>query len=165
MPRIAIASGSAYLLGQFLDIAVFNRLRRQAWWQAPLFGSLIGSMLDTVIFFSFAFAPLFVDLRTERPNSRSAALPISASSLLKRHAGFPGRWAISVGQADGRIGDAAALWRADERAAANAGGRRPLIRSQAGDTLAAVAGLPRLYCRGEQPMTRLKAVLKAASDS
>jgi uncharacterized PurR-regulated membrane protein YhhQ (DUF165 family) len=59
MPRIAIASGSAFLLGQFLDISVFNRLRRQAWWQAPLFASVIGSMLDTVIFFSFAFAPLF----------------------------------------------------------------------------------------------------------
>lgn len=59
MPRIAIASGSAFLLGQMLDIAVFNRLRRQAWWQAPLFASVIGSMLDTVIFFSFAFAPMF----------------------------------------------------------------------------------------------------------
>ncbi|PWE55040.1 hypothetical protein DEM27_16440 [Metarhizobium album] len=60
MPRIAIASGSAYLLGQLLDIAVFNRLRRQSWWRAPLVGSLIGSALDTVIFFSFAFAAMFV---------------------------------------------------------------------------------------------------------
>jgi uncharacterized PurR-regulated membrane protein YhhQ (DUF165 family) len=59
MPRIAIASGSAFLLGQLLDISVFNKLRRQAWWQAPLFASVIGSMLDTVIFFSFAFAPMF----------------------------------------------------------------------------------------------------------
>lgn len=59
-PRIAIASGSAYLAGQLLDIAVFNRLRQQRWWKAPLFASLIGSMLDTVLFFSFAFAPLFV---------------------------------------------------------------------------------------------------------
>ena len=60
MPRIAIASGSAYLLGQLLDIAVFNRLRRQSWWRAPLVGSLIGSALDTAIFFSFAFAAMFV---------------------------------------------------------------------------------------------------------
>lgn len=58
-PRIAIASGSAFLLGQLLDISVFNRLRRQGWWQAPLVGSLIGSALDTVIFFSLAFAPVF----------------------------------------------------------------------------------------------------------
>ena len=59
-PRIAIASGSAYLAGQLLDIAVFNRLRRQSWWRAPLFASLIGSALDTTLFFSFAFAPFFV---------------------------------------------------------------------------------------------------------
>lgn len=58
-PRIAIASGSAFLLGQLLDISVFNRLRRQTWWRAPLAGSLIGSALDTAMFFSFAFAPFF----------------------------------------------------------------------------------------------------------
>lgn len=58
-PRIAIASGSAFLAGQLLDISVFNRLRRQTWWRAPLIASLIGSMLDTVLFFSFAFAPAF----------------------------------------------------------------------------------------------------------
>jgi uncharacterized PurR-regulated membrane protein YhhQ (DUF165 family) len=60
VPRIAIASGSAYLAGQLLDISVFNRLRRQAWWRAPLTGSLIGSALDTIMFFSFAFAAFFV---------------------------------------------------------------------------------------------------------
>ncbi|KAA0698958.1 VUT family protein [Neorhizobium sp. P12A] len=59
-PRIAIASGSAYLAGQLLDISLFNRLRRQAWWHAPLVGSLVGTALDTVMFFSFAFAPFFV---------------------------------------------------------------------------------------------------------
>ncbi len=58
-PRIAIASGSAYLAGQLLDISVFNRLRRLDWWKAPLMGSLIGSALDTAIFFSLSFAPLF----------------------------------------------------------------------------------------------------------
>lgn len=55
-PRIALASGSAFLVGQLLDIGVFNRLRRLSWWQAPLAGSLIGSALDTAIFFSLAFA-------------------------------------------------------------------------------------------------------------
>ena len=60
VPRIAIASGSAYLAGQLLDISVFNKLRRQAWWRAPLLASLLGSMLDTLLFFSFAFAPAFV---------------------------------------------------------------------------------------------------------
>ncbi|MCY1665766.1 queuosine precursor transporter [Rhizobium sp. SL86] len=62
MPRIAMASGTAYLVGQLLDISVFNRLRRQTWWQAPLAGSLIGSMLDTVLFFSLSFAPAFAFL-------------------------------------------------------------------------------------------------------
>jgi uncharacterized PurR-regulated membrane protein YhhQ (DUF165 family) len=55
-PRIAFASGSAFLFGQLLDILVFNKLRRQTWWRAPLAGSLIGSALDTALFFSLAFA-------------------------------------------------------------------------------------------------------------
>lgn len=58
-PRIATASGTAYLVGQLLDVTVFNRLRRLKWWKAPLTASLVGSVLDTVIFFSVAFAPAF----------------------------------------------------------------------------------------------------------
>nr|CAD6620735.1 membrane protein [Rhizobium sp. Khangiran2] len=56
VPRIAIASGTAFLVGQLLDISIFNRLRRQTWWHAPLAGSLAGSALDTALFFSLAFA-------------------------------------------------------------------------------------------------------------
>ena len=55
-PRIALASGTAFLVGQLLDITVFNRLRRQNWWHAPLAGSVVGSALDTALFFSLAFA-------------------------------------------------------------------------------------------------------------
>jgi hypothetical protein len=55
-PRIAAASGTAYLVGQLLDVSVFNRLRRDTWWHAPLAGSLVGSALDTALFFSIAFA-------------------------------------------------------------------------------------------------------------
>jgi uncharacterized PurR-regulated membrane protein YhhQ (DUF165 family) len=58
-PRIAVASGTAFLVGQLLDISVFNRLRQQSWWKAPLIGSLLGSALDTTIFFSLCFAPAF----------------------------------------------------------------------------------------------------------
>jgi uncharacterized PurR-regulated membrane protein YhhQ (DUF165 family) len=63
-PRIAIASGSAFLVGQLLDIAVFQRLRNRYWLVPPLSASLFGSLLDTAIFFSIAFAPMFgfVDL-------------------------------------------------------------------------------------------------------
>lgn len=59
IPRIAVASGTAYLVGQLLDISVFNRLRRQRWWHAPLAGSMLGSVLDTMLFFSIAFAASF----------------------------------------------------------------------------------------------------------
>lgn len=55
-PRIALASGSAFLVAQLLDVTVFNSLRRQSWWQAPLFASLLGSAVDTGVFFSMAFA-------------------------------------------------------------------------------------------------------------
>ena len=58
-PRIAIASGSAFLCGQLLDIAVFQRLRNRYWLIPPLSASLFGSLLDTLIFFTLAFAPAF----------------------------------------------------------------------------------------------------------
>ncbi len=58
-PRIAIASGSAFLLAQLLDVSIFNKLRDGRWWHAPLVSSLLGSTLDTLIFFALAFAPAF----------------------------------------------------------------------------------------------------------
>jgi uncharacterized integral membrane protein (TIGR00697 family) len=57
--RIAMASGAAFLVAQLLDVTVFNWLRRQAWWRAPVFGSLAGSVVDTLLFFSIAFAAAF----------------------------------------------------------------------------------------------------------
>jgi uncharacterized PurR-regulated membrane protein YhhQ (DUF165 family) len=55
-PRIALASGAAFLAGQLLDIQVFQRLRRGSWWRAPLVSSVLGSVIDTTLFFSLAFA-------------------------------------------------------------------------------------------------------------
>jgi uncharacterized PurR-regulated membrane protein YhhQ (DUF165 family) len=55
-PRIAIASGAAFLTAQLLDVAVFDRLRRGSWWRAPLVSSTLGSALDTAIFFTLAFS-------------------------------------------------------------------------------------------------------------
>jgi len=63
-PRIAIASGTAFLTAQLLDITIFNRLRTSAWWKAPVVSSLFGSAMDTVIFFSLAFAAPFGVLDT-----------------------------------------------------------------------------------------------------
>ncbi|MBA3911525.1 MAG: hypothetical protein C0524_17015 [Rhodobacter sp.] len=54
--RIALGSGTAFLLAQLLDIAVFNRLRAGTWWRAPLVSTLASSSLDTAIFFSIAFS-------------------------------------------------------------------------------------------------------------
>jgi len=63
-PRIALASGSAFLAAQLLDVAIFDRLRRSAWWRAPLISTLVGSSLDTLLFFSLAFAAAFSFLDT-----------------------------------------------------------------------------------------------------
>ena len=54
--RIALASGTAFLAGQLLDVVVFDRLRHGTWWRAPLVSSFLGSILDTALFFSIAFA-------------------------------------------------------------------------------------------------------------
>ena len=59
--RIAVASGSAFIVAQLLDISVFNQWRQQAWWKAPLIGSVIASVIDTAIFFSLAFAGTELD--------------------------------------------------------------------------------------------------------
>jgi len=71
--RIAAASGTAFLIGQLLDVTVFNRLRRKSWWRAPVFGSLAGSVLDTAIFFSIAFAALFAFVGPDDPFALEAA--------------------------------------------------------------------------------------------
>jgi hypothetical protein len=54
-PRIAVASGAAFLLAQLLDIGIFTRLRDRAWWLPPFVSSVVSSALDTAIFFSVAF--------------------------------------------------------------------------------------------------------------
>lgn len=54
--RIALASFGAYLVGQLMDITVFNYLRRhQRWWVAPSAAAIVGNALDTFVFFAIAF--------------------------------------------------------------------------------------------------------------
>ncbi len=55
-PRIAIASGTAFLAAQLLDVGIFAHLRDRAWWLPPFVSSVISSALDTAIFFPLAFA-------------------------------------------------------------------------------------------------------------
>ncbi len=65
--RIAIGSGIAYLIAQLTDIFVFDKMRKGTWWHAPLVSTMIGSSLDTALFFSIAFAAdlSFIDPATD----------------------------------------------------------------------------------------------------
>lgn len=54
-PRIAFASGIAFLVSQLLDIYVFNRFRQSSWWMAPFFASFSASICDTILFWGIAF--------------------------------------------------------------------------------------------------------------
>ena len=53
--RIAIGSGVAFLTAQLLDVQIFDRLRKKEWFVAPLTSSMIGSTIDTFLFFSISF--------------------------------------------------------------------------------------------------------------
>ncbi len=55
-PRIAVASCSAFIVAQLLDITVFDRLRRGSWWRAPMVATTCSATVDTTIFWSIAFA-------------------------------------------------------------------------------------------------------------
>ncbi len=65
--RIAIGSGLAFLTAQLLDVGIFSALRGGAWWRAPLASTIIGSTVDTILFFSIAFSASlsFVDPATD----------------------------------------------------------------------------------------------------
>ena len=53
--RIAFGSGIAFLTAQLIDVNIFDKLRRKKWFIAPLTSSIIGSIIDTLLFFSIAF--------------------------------------------------------------------------------------------------------------
>ncbi len=53
--RIAVGSGVAFLTAQLIDVNIFDRLRQKEWFIAPLTSSLIGSIIDTFLFFSISF--------------------------------------------------------------------------------------------------------------
>ena len=53
--RIAIGSGTAFIIAQLVDVQIFDKLRRKQWFIAPLTSSFIGSFIDTFLFFSISF--------------------------------------------------------------------------------------------------------------
>lgn len=81
-PRIALASGTAFLCAQLLDVTLFNRLRAGSWWRAPLVSSSIGSALDTAIFFSIAFAGSGMPWTTWALGDFSVKMLVAIASLL-----------------------------------------------------------------------------------
>jgi len=54
--RVAVASATAFLVAQLMDVAIFDRLRGGAWWRAPLISTIAGSTVDSALFFMIAFA-------------------------------------------------------------------------------------------------------------
>jgi len=54
--RIAVGSGIAFLTAQLLDVALFDALRRRSWWLPPLVSTVVGSAVDTALFFTIAFS-------------------------------------------------------------------------------------------------------------
>ena len=91
-PRIAVASGTAFLLAELVDVRIFDRLRHQTWWRPPLVSTLAGSVLDTAIFFSLAFGgtdmPWFTlalgDLGVKVALALATLLPFRAALALWR---------------------------------------------------------------------------------
>lgn len=81
-PRIAIASGTAFLVAQLLDVTIFDRLRRASWWKAPFVSSMIGSVIDTLLFFGIAFAARFAFIdSTFGMEDSSLAFPVPFLSI------------------------------------------------------------------------------------
>ncbi len=60
--RIAIGSGTAFLVAQLLDVTLFDMLRKGRWWRAPLVSTVVGSVVDTALFFGIAFSAAFTFL-------------------------------------------------------------------------------------------------------
>ena len=102
--RIALASGTAFLTAQLLDIWVFDRLRRQSWWKAPVVSSLLSSALDTALFFSLAFYATGLPWVTWAIGDYGAKLAMAALLLVPFRAFIallPQRFAQDEAAADG----------------------------------------------------------------
>jgi uncharacterized integral membrane protein (TIGR00697 family) len=75
--RVALGSGLAFLIGQLLDVTLFDKLRRAAWWRAPFLSSLLGSSIDSLIFFTIAFSGALIWLEPANDVSwATAAVPL-----------------------------------------------------------------------------------------
>ena len=94
-PRIAIASGTAFLTAQLLDITVFNRLRQLTWWKAPFASAIFGSLFRHIaVLLDRLCCQLCLDRRRDRPRQfvtcHAGALPLAGKS----HCGC--RWVLAI---------------------------------------------------------------------
>ena len=80
--RIALASGSAFLIAQLLDITIFDKLRKKTWWKAPLISTIISSAVDTLLFFSIAFVATGLPWVTWAIGDYGAKLAMAAILLM-----------------------------------------------------------------------------------
>ncbi len=80
-PKIAIASGAAFLTAQLLDIFIFSRLRAATWWAAPIFASVTASIVDSAIFWNLAFYGEQVPLLTLAIGDTAIKLLVDVSML------------------------------------------------------------------------------------
>jgi len=80
--RIALASGSAFLIAQLLDITIFDKLRQKTWWKAPLISTIISSAVDTLLFFSIAFVATGLPWVTWAIGDYGAKLAMAAILLM-----------------------------------------------------------------------------------
>jgi uncharacterized integral membrane protein (TIGR00697 family) len=80
--RVALGSGTAFLVAQLLDVQIFDRLRHGTWWRAPLASTLIGSAVDTALFFSIAFSAIFNGLETSNvPDWAQGTVPLLGAGM------------------------------------------------------------------------------------
>ena len=80
--RIAIGSGTAFLVAQLIDVHIFDRLRNKMWFIAPLSSSLIGSSIDTGLFFSISFYGTEVNWVTLSLGDLSVKIFVALSMLI-----------------------------------------------------------------------------------
>lgn len=97
--RIAIGSAAAFLVAQLVDISIFDRLREGTWWRAPLVSSLVGSSIDTALFFTIAFSGGLVGILGADHNSEFfneiVATPFGFDALRWVGTGFVD-WCVKV---------------------------------------------------------------------
>ncbi|MDG1076912.1 MAG: queuosine precursor transporter [Planktotalea sp.] len=75
--RIAIGSGTAFLVAQLIDVSIFSALKNDKWWRAPLASSIIGSTVDTALFFTIAFSAGLIFLEPSNDvNWANETLPV-----------------------------------------------------------------------------------------